>query len=163
MGANRQTLRFRFVIKTMSAAVTHLPDNLLGLPAFFDRDHLNAHRHCLLAFKAKDNLSEIDHFGDIGVSGRYFSNQFAHGSLLVGPTPSPLGAKGNGSLKRTAARSAFPAVTHVARVGVFGRLRYEQPLATSGAADKRGVGRSSQRAQHVPTLGLRDLKGACLD
>jgi hypothetical protein len=80
MGANRQTLRFRFVIKTMSAAVAHLPDNLLRLPAFFDRDHLNAHRHCLLAFKAKDNLSEIDHFGDIGVSGRYFSNQFAHGS-----------------------------------------------------------------------------------
>jgi len=80
MGANRQTLRFRFVVKTMSAAVAHVPDNLLGLSTFFDRDHLNAHRHSLLAFKAKDNLGEIDHFGDIGVSSRYFSYQFAHDS-----------------------------------------------------------------------------------
>ena len=57
MGANRQTLRLRFVIKTMSAAIAHVSDNLLGLSTFFDRDHLNTHRHCLLAFKATDYLS----------------------------------------------------------------------------------------------------------
>jgi hypothetical protein len=67
MGTNRQTLRLRFVIKTMSAAVTHMPDNLLGLSTYFDRDHLNTHRHCPLAFKA-------DHFCDIGIFSWYFSN-----------------------------------------------------------------------------------------
>lgn len=79
MGANGAALRLLFVIKTMSAAVTHVPNNLLGLSTFLDRDHLDTHRQCPLAFKATDNLSEIDHFGDIGISRRYFSNQFAHG------------------------------------------------------------------------------------
>ena len=74
MGANRQTLCLRFVIKTMSAAVAHMPNNFLGLSTSFDRDHLNTHRHCLLAFKATDNLREIDHFCDIGIFSRYFSN-----------------------------------------------------------------------------------------
>jgi hypothetical protein len=73
MGANRQTLCLRFVIKTMSAAVAHMPNNFLGLSTSFDRDHLNTHRHCLLAFKAPDNLGEIDHFCDIGIFSRYFS------------------------------------------------------------------------------------------
>jgi len=74
MGANRQTLRLRFVIKTMSAAVAHVPDNLLGLSTYFERDHLNTHRYCLLAFKATDDLREIDRFCDIGIFSRYFSN-----------------------------------------------------------------------------------------
>lgn len=73
MGANRQTLRLRFIIKTMSAAVAHVPENLPGLSTFSNRDHLNTHRHCLLAFKAPNNLREIDHFGDIGIFSRYFS------------------------------------------------------------------------------------------
>jgi len=74
MGANRQTLRLCFVIKSMSAAVAHAPDNLPGLSASFDRDHLNSHRHRLVAFKATNNLREIDHFRDIGIFSRYFSN-----------------------------------------------------------------------------------------
>ena len=80
LGANRQTLRLRFVIKTMSAAVAHMPDNLLGLSTSFDRDHLNTHRHCLLAFKATDNLGEIDHFCDIGILVGIFptSSRMAH-------------------------------------------------------------------------------------
>src|SRR4029453_2945277 len=78
MGANRQTLRLRFVIKTMSAAVAHVPHSILGFSVFFDRDHLDTHRHCLLAIKTTDHLSEIDHFGDVGIFSRYFPNQFAH-------------------------------------------------------------------------------------
>src|SRR5262245_3487366 len=80
MAADRRALRPRFVVKTMPTAVAHVPDNLLGLFTFFDRDHLTTHRHCLLALEATDHLSEIDHFGDIGIFSRYFSNQFAHGS-----------------------------------------------------------------------------------
>jgi hypothetical protein len=74
MGANRETLRPRFVIKTMSAAIAHTPDNLLGLSTSFDRDHLNSHRHRLVAFKATNNLREIDHFCDMGILSKYFSN-----------------------------------------------------------------------------------------
>ena len=65
MGANRQTLHLRFVIKTMGAAVAHVPENLPGFSNFSDRDNLNAHWHCLLAFKATHDLSEIDRVGDI--------------------------------------------------------------------------------------------------
>src|SRR5262245_8224471 len=80
MGAIRQTLRLRFVVKTMSAAVVHVPDSLLGFSGFFDSDHLDTHRHCSLAFETADHLSEIDDFRDVGVFSRYFSDQFAHGS-----------------------------------------------------------------------------------
>jgi len=52
MGANWQTLRPGFVIKTVSAAVEHVPNDLFGLFGFFDRDDLNTHWHGLLAFKA---------------------------------------------------------------------------------------------------------------
>ena len=57
MGVNRQTLHLRFIIKTMCAAVAYVPENLFGLSTFFDRDHLNTHRRCLLAFKATDKLT----------------------------------------------------------------------------------------------------------
>lgn len=62
-----------------------------------------------------------------------------YGSLLVGPTPSTLGAKANGSLEGVAARLAFPAMTYVVRLEVFGRFRHEQALATFGAASGCGV------------------------
>jgi hypothetical protein len=58
----------------MSAAVAHVPENLFCLSTFFDRDHLNAHWHCLLALKTSDHLSEIDLFADTGIFGLYFSN-----------------------------------------------------------------------------------------
>jgi hypothetical protein len=74
VGTNRETLRLRFVTKTMSAAVAHAPNNLLGLIIPFDRNHLNTHRHCPLAFKATDNFGEKDHLCDIGIFSRYFSN-----------------------------------------------------------------------------------------
>jgi hypothetical protein len=57
MGVNRQTLHLHFTIKTMCAAVTYVPENLFGPSTFFDRDHLNTHRHCLLAFKATAKLT----------------------------------------------------------------------------------------------------------
>ena len=64
----------------MSAAVAHAPNNLFGLIVPFDRDHLNTHRHCPLAFEATDRLGEVDNVCDMGVFSGYFSNQFAHGS-----------------------------------------------------------------------------------
>jgi hypothetical protein len=49
-------------------------------------------------------------------------------------------AQANGSLKEVIAALAFPVVAHAECVGIFGRFRYEQPLATFGAAHKRDVG-----------------------
>ena len=57
MGVNWQTLHLRFIIKTMCAAVAYVLENLFGLSTFSDRDHLNTHRRCLLAFKATDKLT----------------------------------------------------------------------------------------------------------
>ena len=71
-GVNRQTLHPRFIIKTMGAAVAYPPEDLPGSSTFFDRNHLDTHRHCLLAFKATDNLRKIDHIGDIGIFSWYF-------------------------------------------------------------------------------------------
>src|SRR5690349_12696935 len=79
MRLNGPALRFSFVVETMSAAVAHVAENFPGAAIFLDRDHLDAHRPRLLAFKATDHLGEIDHLDDGGILGRYFSNQFAHG------------------------------------------------------------------------------------
>jgi hypothetical protein len=74
MGANRQAMRLRFVIETVSAAIAHMPKNLSSRSTFLDCDHLNSHRHCPLAREATDNLGAIDDFGDIGILSRYFSD-----------------------------------------------------------------------------------------
>jgi hypothetical protein len=74
MGADGQAVRLRFVIKTMSAAVAHMAENLSSLSTFLHCDHLNTHRHCPLAREATDNLRAIDDLSDIGVFSRYFSN-----------------------------------------------------------------------------------------
>ena len=73
MGVNRQTSHPLFIVKTMCTAVTFVPENLFGLSIFFERNHLNTHRHRPLVFTATDNLREIDRFGDIGIVSWYFS------------------------------------------------------------------------------------------
>ena len=67
-------MRLGFVIKTMPAAVAHMPEDLFRRSAFLDRDYLNTHRHCLLALETTDDLGAIDDFHDIGIFSRYFSN-----------------------------------------------------------------------------------------
>lgn len=80
MRTNRRTLRLRLIVKAVSPAIALVPDNLPGSRGFFDGHDLDAHRHCLLALKATDDLAEVDHLGDIGIFSRYLSNQFAHDS-----------------------------------------------------------------------------------
>ena len=71
--ANGQTFRPHLIIKTMCAAIVSVPENLLGFSILFDRDHLNAYRNRPLAFRATDQLREIDLFDNIGIFSRYFS------------------------------------------------------------------------------------------
>jgi hypothetical protein len=74
MGANRQAMRLRFVIETVSATIAYMPKNLSSISIFLDCNYLNSHWHCPLARKATDNLSAIDNFGDVRILSRYFSD-----------------------------------------------------------------------------------------